>query len=389
VRCLLVLLGCPSLLLAEDLTAKGFDHFYNLEFDQAIAVFRQVVKQQPDDPGPHNHLAEAILYREMLHSGSLESELVTGNNPFLNREKMKPSEQDRIEFEGAVSKAMQITEARLEKSPDDIDALYANGVSHGLRSNYNFLVRKAWMDALKDVTTARKRHNRITDLKPSMIDARLVQGVHDYVVGSLPWTQKLLGFLIGFRGDKQEGVKILQLVAAKGDNNRIEAKVMLAAIYRRERRAAEAIPLLQELLQMYPRNYLLRLEMVQMYADLGDKQKALDTLRELERLKKAGTPGFSKLLPEKINYARGNLLFWYRDYDVAVEELKKATAKANELDLNAGSMSYLRLGQCYDMKQQRTPAQSAYRAAITLASDSDAARQARQYLGSPYKRGKE
>jgi tetratricopeptide (TPR) repeat protein len=389
VRCLILLLGCPSLLFAQDLIAKGFDHFYNLEFDQSISTFREAVKQQPEDPNTYNHLAEAILYREMLHSGSLESELVTGNNPFLKRERMKPSEQDQKEFEGSLARTMQITEARLTTTPDDIGALYANGVSHGLRSNYNFLVRKAWMDALKDVTTARKRHNRITDLKPSMIDARLVQGVHDYVIGSLPWTQKMLGFLIGFRGDKQEGVKTLQLVAEKGDTNKIEAKVMLAAIYRRERRAADAIPLLKELLQLYPRNYLFLLEMVQMYADSGDKQKALDTLRELDRLKKAGSAGFTALPPEKINYARGNLLFWYRDYDVAIEELKKATAKANDLDLNAGSMSYLRLGQCYDMKQQRALAQSAYRASIALAGDSDAARQARQYLGSPYKRGKD
>ena len=159
--------------------------------------------------------------------------------------------------------------------------------------------------------------------------------------------------------------------------------------YRRERRPADAIPLLKELLQLYPRNYLFHLEMVQMYADSGDKQKALATLGELDRLKKAGSAGFATLMHEKINFARGTLLFWYRDYDVAIEELKKATLRANELDLNAGSMSYLRLGQCYDMKQQRPLAQSAYRAAIALAGDSDAARQARQYLGSPYKRGKE
>ena len=68
------------------------------------------------------------------------------------------------------------------------------------------------------------------------------------------------------------------------------------------------------------------------------------------------------------------------------EELRKAAAKAKELDLNTGSMTYLRLGQCYDMKQKREDALSAYRAAISIAPDSDAARQSRQYLSSPYKR---
>ena len=45
-------------------------------------------------------------------------------------------------------------------------ALYTLGVAYGLRANYNFLVRKAWMDSLRDATTARKLHNRVTELIP-------------------------------------------------------------------------------------------------------------------------------------------------------------------------------------------------------------------------------
>ncbi len=60
------------------------DHyFYNNEFDEAIAYFEQQVKAHPNDPDQYNHLAQSILYREMLRDGALESQLVTGNNPFL------------------------------------------------------------------------------------------------------------------------------------------------------------------------------------------------------------------------------------------------------------------------------------------------------------------
>ena len=37
------------------------------------------------------------------------------------------------------------------------------------------------------MTAARKLHNRISALEPNNVDARLVQGLHDYIVGSLPW----------------------------------------------------------------------------------------------------------------------------------------------------------------------------------------------------------
>lgn len=380
-------------LVAQDsnanLTAKGFDHFYNLEFDQAVDSFRAAVKAQPDNPTAYNHLSQAILYREMLRSGALESELVTGTNPFLRREKLKPGIEDQRLFEESIRKALALTQATLDKSPNDVAALYAQGVAYGLRGNYLFLVKKAWTDALHDATTSRKLHQRVTQQKPDFHDARLVQGVHDYVVGSLPWTYKMLGFIVGFRGDKEGGIRTLQQVAQLGYANRTDAKVLLAVAYRRERRPTDAIPLLKGILAQYPRNYLLRLEMVQMYGDAGDRQSALDTLLELEKLKRAGSAGMSAMPFEKINAARGTLLFWYRDYDRAIQELRQATAKAKELDLNTASMAWLRLGQCQDMKLDRQAALDAYRASVGLAPDSDAARQARQYVSSPYKRGKD
>lgn len=213
------------------MTARGFDHFYNLEFDQAVDTFRATVKAEPNDPNGYNHLAQAILYREMLRSGALESELVTGNNPFIRREKLKPSVEDQKLFEESIAKAIALTQAVLDKSPNDAQALYAQGVAYGLRGNYLFLVKKAWTDALHDATTSRKLHQRVTQQKPDFVDAKLVQGVHDYVVGSLPWTYKMLGFIVGFRGDKEGGIRTLREVAQKGNANRSDAKVLLAVAY--------------------------------------------------------------------------------------------------------------------------------------------------------------
>ena len=70
---------------------------------------------------------------------------------------------------------MALAQARLQTNPRDTGALYALGVSYGLRGNYDFLVRKAWRDALSDATAARKAHTRITEIDPANIDARMVQ----------------------------------------------------------------------------------------------------------------------------------------------------------------------------------------------------------------------
>ena len=370
----------------EALVSRGFEHFYNLEYDEAIADFSEAVKQHPDLPAVHNHLAQAILYRAMFRAGALESELVTGSNPFLRRPKVEATPEENRRFQQAVQKSMELCQARLRQNPQDPKALYALGVAHGWRANYNFLVRKAWRDALRDATNARKLHNKVSELDPSMIDARLMQGVHDYVVGSLPLLWKMLGFLIGFRGDKGQGIRTLELVAQKGVVNREDARILLCAIYRREKQPQRAVPLLEELIHRFPRNYLLYLELAQMHSELGDKAKALAPLERLKGLKQSGARGFQKLPWERLWYAEGNVQFWYNDLDAALENMKKATAGAEALDLNTGVLAWMRLGQLYDLKGQRASAQQAYRRAIAFAPASDAAAESRRYLNSPYRR---
>jgi len=378
----------PLAASANPFEAAGFEHFYNLEYDQATADFREEIASQPDNPNGYNHLAQAILYREMLRSGALESQLVTGNNPFLRRQKMNPRPEDRSRFDDSIAKAIGLGEKRLAKNSQDTGALYSLGVSYALRANYSFLVRKAWLEALRDSTTARKYHNQVTEIDPSFIDARLLQGLHDYIVGSLPWTMKMLGFLGGFHGDREEGIRTLQLVAEKGHLDRVDAQILLAVIYRRERRPLDAIPLLSKLVDEYPRAYLLRFEQAQMYGDAGNKAQALDALRKIEELKRAGVPGYTRVPEEKIRYARGNLLFWYNDLDHALDDLKAVTARADALDLSTGVLAWMRLGQTYDLKGERSNAVAAYRQAIHYAPQSEAAKESRGYISSPYRRRK-
>jgi tetratricopeptide (TPR) repeat protein len=366
--------------------SRGFQHFYNLRYEDAIAEFSREAQAHPSDPGAFNHLAQAILYRDMFRGGALESELVSGANPFLRRPKVDASPEDQRRFDGAIGRAMQLAQARLKFNPSDTGALYALGVSHGLRANYDFLVRKAWKDALRSATSARKYHSRVTQIDPKQVDAMLVPALHDYIVGSLPWHWKVLGFLAGIRGNKKEGIRVLELVARKGTLNSIDAEILLCAVYRRERQAEKAIPLLQDLIRRFPRNYLFQMELAQMYSDLGDGQKALAPLRRLEELKRTYPRAYASLKLEKIWFAEGNIQFWYNDLDAALDNMRKATAAADDLDLSTGVLAWMRLGQIYDLKGQRALAMEAYRRAAAFAPESEAARESRGYLSSPYRR---
>ncbi|MGQ9918734.1 MAG: tetratricopeptide repeat protein [Bryobacteraceae bacterium] len=368
----------------DPVVERGFDHFYNLEYPQAIAEFRKAIEARPTDPHRHNHLAQAVLFQMMFRAGALDTEMVTGGNPFLRRARMEPTAEEQKLFAASIGETLRLTAQALEKNPRDTGALYARGVALSFRGTYNFLVRRAWMDALRDITDARKLHNRVAELEPSNMDALMLQGVHDYIVGSLPWYYRTLGFLVGFRGDRARGVRTVRLVAEKGKWNRVDAKILLGIVSRRERRPQDAVPIILELLEKYPRNFLLLFELSQMYSDLGRKADALAALDRIEELKQSGAPGFVHLPIERIEFARGNLLFWYDEPEAAISHLRRATAGAAKLDLNSAVTAWLRLGQCLDLIGRRAEALEAYRAAVKTAPSAHEAKLARRWQNRPF-----
>jgi tetratricopeptide (TPR) repeat protein len=376
----------PRLSAQESVAAEGFDHFYNLEYDQAIADFEKAIAQNPNSPDLHNHLAETIVFREMYRDGALESELVSGTNSFLRRPRMNPAPETERRFLDEIGKAMALSQARLKKNPNDTGAMYALGISSGLRSDYYWVVKKLWRDSLSDATAARRLHNRVSELEPDNVDARLVQGLHDYIVGSLPWEWRMLGFLVGIHGDREKGIRTVQDVARNGQLDRVEAEIFLCALYRRENQPRQAIPLVADLIGRFPRNFLLRLELSQMYSIAGDKTHALEAAEEVARLKTRRAPGYDRLPWEKIYFQEGTIQFWYNDLDRALENMKKVAAASEEVDLNTGVSAYLRMGQIYDMTHRRAEALEAYRKAIAYAPQAEAAQESRKYLSTPYRR---
>jgi tetratricopeptide (TPR) repeat protein len=374
---------------ADRLLDEAADHFYNLDFDQALALYDQASGANPNDAEIHNHVAHTLLYRELFRNGALESEMVTGNNSFIRRAKFEvPADVDR-RFSAEVEKAMALSQAVIAKNPKDTRGLHALAVSYALRANYGFFVKKTWMASLSDSTKAHKLDSQVTDIDPSNYDARLIQGGYDYIIGSLPWSWRMLGFVGGFHGDKQRGINTITEVTKKGKENKADAEMTLCALYRREGQTARAIPLVVGLIERFPRNYLLRFELAQMYAATGQRKSAIETLNEIATRKRENIPGFGRIPWEKIYYETGNLQFWFNDLDNALDNLKRVTAtpeQLKEVDLNTGVLALMRQGQIYDLQNRHNEAVKVYQQAMRFAPEAEAARESRNYIGSPYKR---
>src|SRR6266700_1756182 len=107
-RTLLLLLALIAPLRAQPtLTEQGFEHFYNLEYVQAVPLFEKALAQNPTSPDLHHHLAQTLVFREMYRNGALESELVSGNNSFLRRPKLNPAPETEKRFLDEVATAIE------------------------------------------------------------------------------------------------------------------------------------------------------------------------------------------------------------------------------------------------------------------------------------------
>lgn len=371
----------PTYHLTDAATRAGFDHFYNLEYDKAVRNFEQSVQEHPDDPFAVNHLLSAVLFREFYRIGALDTELYAKNS-FLDKKKypIDPKEQERIKQ--LMDRALVLAEKRLKANPNDVDALYARGVTRGNRALYIGLIDKAWFAALRNAVGARRDHERVLELNPNYTDAKLIVGVHNYVMGSLPWTVKVAAAVVGLGGSKQKGIQYLYDAGNANGEASIDAKVALALFLRREERYPEALKLVSGLVAAYPRNFLYGLEQALLFNAAGYAPEAIGEYRKLLAEGKEGK--FPGAHLEMAAYGLGEALRGQKDYAEAADAFEAVNAYP-KVEPELQQKADLAAGEMYDVLQERDVALTKYRAVIEADSDSPRADLARKRLKQPYR----
>jgi tetratricopeptide (TPR) repeat protein len=369
-----------------DNMAAGYDHFYNLEYAQAIASFERAAAQNPNSPAAQNGIAQSVLYREMLRTETLDSEVVDRTNSFLRRPKMDVTNEAEARFLTAINKAFELSQEALSRNARDLEAMHARAVSFAFRSNWNFLVHKSWRDSLSDATGSRKLEDQILTIDAGDPDAPLGRGVHEYIIGGLPWAWRTLGLLAGFHGDKAKGLQIIEGVAKYGRRNKSDAQMLLCAFYRREGSPEKGLPVIAELIERYPRNYILQFEKARMYADIGDYTRALAVIDGIGKQCEDNARGFGDVRLAKIDYERAVIQFRAGLHSEALSHFRKAAASADDLTPHTRAECFVRIGQILDLMKDRRQAIDSYRKAIAFAPAAETAAESRRYIYSPYRR---
>ena len=198
--------GTAALRPPDPLNQAAFEHYYNLDYDAAIQDFEKIAARHPNDPLALNHLLSTIQVRELYRMGAMNSGEYS-NDSFIGQahRPADPAQKERIKQ--LVEQAEKLENAELARNPNDVDALYARGVTRGQFALYTALIERAWFSALRNAVGARHDHERVLELAPQYTDAKLVVGAHNYVMGNLPLAVKIAVALVGLSGDKKKGTR--------------------------------------------------------------------------------------------------------------------------------------------------------------------------------------
>jgi len=157
-------------------------------------------------------------------------------------------------------------------------------------------------------------------------------GINDYVAGSLPWYLKVLASLAGFRGNRAQGIQEVRRVTVEGQWARVDAKLILAVLCRREKLYPETLQILQELAQAYPRNFLVQREIAGLYDIQGDLRSAARAYDSIVSKWERRERGYTEIPAAKILYEAGQSHARLGDLVTALARFERAgSLQANDI----------------------------------------------------------
>jgi len=364
----------------DEPTREGFERFYNSDYDSAIQDFEKTLKAHPDDPFAVNHLLEAVLVREIDREGALNAELYLGTE-FLHAKRAVVDADVRTRIQDLTKQALYLSDERLRSKPDDVDALYARGVTRSLSAIYEGLIEKAWYSAFRSALGAYDDHKRVLELAPSYNDAKVVVGVYNYIVAALPIYERVVAFMLNIKGGKTEGIESIRQAANAGGEASVDGKTALSLFLAREHQYPEALSLMHELYRSYPHNFHYGLSEADLLRSSGKIPEAVAAYRDLLAFGQRNM--FSQPVLSRAAINLGQTLHSQGNYGAAADAFE-SVSQMTGADHGQVARTKLLAGEMYDLLHDRNAATRKYQEVIAMSGDSVEVREARHFLKDPY-----
>jgi len=367
----------------DPLVREAYDRFYQLDYTGAVSRFEKFQKLHPGDPQATALLLNAVLFQDLYQLDLLDTTFYSNDGFVTGKRPNSPDPKVRDRIFSLADEAVHEADWRLSKNPNDIDALYSRGWARSLKVTYMGMVERSFIASLKLSIEAKNDHERVLQLDPEYADAKLVFGIYEYVVGSLPFPVRVLVGAAGISGSKGKGMELLHDAANRGTITSVEARTSMALFLRRDGKYQEAMQIVGTLKNQYPHDFLFCLEEANLRREAGPNMHAEAAYRSLIDL--AAKPGYFPSAHVDLAYfGLGESLVSQQQFHEAAQAYEKA-AWSPTAGAELKRRSLVAAGMSHDQSGERQLALNNYQAAIQIGPDSEQADIARKYLNSPYR----
>jgi tetratricopeptide (TPR) repeat protein len=298
--------------------------------------------------------------------GSITVDDYLGSVTKPNINMLPPPADEARRFHQHAARALELAEAAIKARPRDPDALFQLGSIVGVQASYGATVEGKILSSFRAASRAYDAHEKVLEVDPSRKDAGLIVGTYRYIVSALSMPVRLMAYIVGFGGDKERGLRMVEEAAAHPGLTQTDAKFALLLLYNRERRFQDAMRVVQSLQEQYPRNRQLWYEAGATELRAGRYQQAEAILDEGIRRKDSDRR--ERMFGEDAlwHYKRGVARARLGRQDLARQDLQVAlTSEARDW---VRGRAHAELGQLALQAGDKEQARREYRLAIELAT---------------------
>lgn len=361
---------------------EAFERFYIMDYPGAISRFETIQNEHPHSPIATDYLLYTNVFSELFRLDLLDTTFYANDGFLTGKHTVVEDPKMRDRIKALTDQAVDQANQQLNANGNDVNALFARGWAKSLDAVYLAMVERSFSSALHLAGQAHTDHAKVLQLDPNYVDAKLVVGDYQYVIGALSLPFKILVGFAGIHGSKATGMEMLRDAGARGVITSVEARTCMMLFLRREARYQEGEQIAGGLVAQYPRDFLFRLEVANLQKDAGMGLKAISSYREvIELAKKPGYFPSSHL--ELVYFGLGDTLRGQKLYADAVGAYDTgAWLPTTSPELKRRCL--LAAGQVYDLMHDHDKARQQYQAVIDAGNDSAQADQARKLIRTAY-----
>ncbi len=361
---------------------KGYEQFYNLQYDEALKTFNGVAQQHGGEPIAWDYVLMVTIFRELYHQDLLDTTYYA-HDSFLSSKRDVPTPQGtRQQIEDLTNKVIGLADARLKTNGQDKNALFARGFARGMHASFATLVDHSFAAAARQGYQSRNDSEAVLKIDPQYADADMAIGIQQFAVASLPRIVRMMVGVMGVGGNKEKGLELLRNSAKNGVITSVESRTVLSLFLRHDARYREALEVQQELARQYPHDYLYELEVANLLKDAGQGVQAMAAYKHVLEL--AAKPGY--FTDPRLQMAWFGLADTDRGYNNIQEAAYGYMQAAQQPNCSdwLRKRAQLNAAQMYDLLHDRQQAVRLYQMAAAPGGDQSQAEAAKKGLKTAF-----